>query len=58
MWLYKATGDRAYLDNAIAKWEEFYFQYQDSPLNWESKRGGATVRLHPRRAMCFLFSKR
>ncbi len=52
LWLYRATGEEAYLSKAQEVWQEFGFGEEMGKFDWDDKRGGAYVsRVH----LCHIF---
>ena len=45
IWLYKATGDQAYLNKAISYYDEFGFGGKTQFFSWDDKIAGAQVLL-------------
>ena len=45
IWLYKATGDQAYLDKAVSYYDQFGFQYSTKFFSWDDKIAGAQILL-------------
>ena len=45
LWLYKATGDNAYLEKAKNYYDQFGFQGKTSVLSWDGKEAGAQILL-------------
>ncbi|TOF71924.1 hypothetical protein CGJ15_27740, partial [Vibrio parahaemolyticus] len=40
LWLYRATGDEAYLEKARAAWDEFSLGTDAVQFAWDDKRAG------------------
>ena len=45
LWLYKATGDNAYLEKAKNYYNQFGFQSKTSVMSWDEKTAGAQILL-------------
>ena len=45
LWLYRATGERSYLDDAIQKYQQFGGGNTPRMFSWDDKRAGSQVQM-------------